>query len=73
MNAKEAINNLELISNALEKVANKPENYNTEWAVYLEQMSLSLYKQANELRELEYLFDMTPYLNTSESYEVTHA
>lgn len=67
MNAKEAINNLELISNALDKVANKPENYNTEWATYLEQMSWAIHKQANELRELEYMFGMTPFMNTLES------
>jgi hypothetical protein len=56
MNTKEAIRNLDLMSVALEKVANKPENYNTDWAYYLEQMSWSLYKHANELRDLEYLF-----------------
>lgn len=66
MNANEAINNLELMSKTLEKVANKPENYNTDWAYYLEQMSWSLHKQASELRELEYLFGMSPYMNTLE-------
>jgi len=59
MNTKEAIKNLELISCAFEKTANKPENCNTEFAYYLEQMSWSLHKHANELRELEYLFDGT--------------
>ncbi len=59
MNTKEAIKNLELISCAFDKTANKPEIYNTEFAYYLEQMSWSLHKQANELRELEYLFGMT--------------
>lgn len=64
MNANEAIKNLESISSALEKAANKPENYNTEWAYYLEQMSWSMHKHANELRELEYLFDMSHSINT---------
>ena len=59
MNTQEAINNLEKMSVALEKVANEPENYNTEWAFYLEQMSWSLHKHAIELRDLSYLFNMT--------------
>lgn len=65
MNPKEAISNLELMSDALEKAANNPENYNTDWAHYLEQMSWSLHKHANELREIEYLFGMTQLMNTS--------
>lgn len=59
MTARDAISNLERMSEVLDKVANKPENYNTEWAYYLEQMSFSLYKQANELRDLESLLGMT--------------
>lgn len=64
MNATEAINNLELMSEALEKAASKPENYNTEWAYYLEQMSWSLHRHANELRDIEYMFGVTQHLNT---------
>ncbi len=56
MNTKEAISNLELIGKALEKAANKPENYNSDWACYLEQMSCQMHKQANELRDIEYMF-----------------
>jgi hypothetical protein len=59
MTIQDAINNLDKMSSVLEKVANKPENYNTEWAYYLEQMSWSLYKHANELRDLESLIDVT--------------
>lgn len=55
MNTKEAITNLEQVSLALEKAANKPENYNTDWAYYLEQMSWQMQKQASELRTIEYL------------------
>lgn len=58
MTIQDAINNLDKMSSVLEKVANKPENYNTEWAYYLEQMSWSLYKHANELRDLESLIDV---------------
>lgn len=58
MNAKEAIRNLETIGSALDKAANKPENYNTDWAHYLEQMSFEMTKHANDLRELDYIFDM---------------
>lgn len=59
MTIQDAINNLDIMSSVLEKVANKPENYNTEWAYYLEQMSWSLYKHANELRDLESLIDVS--------------
>lgn len=65
MNTQEAINNLELMSQALDKAANKPENYNTEWAYYLEQMSWSMHKHANELRDIEYLFGLTSLINTT--------
>ena len=54
MNAKQAIDTLEYISSELDKVANSPENYNSDWAYYLEQMSWQIYKYANELRVLEY-------------------
>lgn len=67
MNFKEAVSNLELMSEALEKVANKDENYNTHWASQLEQMSWEMHKQANELRNIEYLFDVTQHKNTNKS------
>lgn len=59
MNAREAISNLEMMSQALEKAANKPENYNTDWAYYLEQMSWQMHKHANDLKEISYQFDVT--------------
>ncbi len=59
MNAKEAIQNLEMMSNALSKAANKPENYNTDWALYLENMSFEMHKMSNDLHEIEYLFDIS--------------
>lgn len=55
MNTKETISNLELMSSVLEKEANKPNVYNTDWGYYLEQISWSLYKQANELRDIEHI------------------
>lgn len=67
MDSGEAIRNLELVSAALDKVANKPENYNTDWAYYLEQMSWSLHKQANDLRDLEYLLGGIPNRNIGKS------
>ncbi len=59
MNTKDAINNLELMSAALSKSANKPENYNTDWAFYLEQMSFQMNKQASELRDIEYKYGIS--------------
>lgn len=64
MNAKESINNLEIMSEALSKAANKPENYNTEWSYYLEQMSFEMHKMSNELKDLEYLFGSSHSKNT---------
>ena len=58
MNANQAIENLLAISAALDKCAQKTENYNSEWGVYLEHMSFEMYKQANELNELAYIFDL---------------
>lgn len=59
MNTQEAVKNLDLMSSALEKVANKPENYNTEWAFYLEQMSWQMHKMSNEIKDMEYLFGIS--------------
>lgn len=59
MNAQEAISNLETMSTALEQVANKPENYNTDFAYYLEQMSHQMHKHANDLRELHSLLGIS--------------
>jgi len=67
MNTKEAISNLELMSQALEKAANEPKNYNTDWAYYLEQMSWQMHKHANDLRDLESMFGLTQYINTINS------
>ncbi len=67
MDAQEAIRNLQLVSDALDKAANKPENYNTDWAFYLEKMSWSLHKHANDLRDLEYLLGETPETNSGKS------
>lgn len=57
MSLKDTINNLELMSDAFGKTANKPENYNTDWAYYLEHMSWSLHKHANELRNIVSYFN----------------
>lgn len=56
MDTLQTINNLEKMGQTLGKAANKPENYNTDWAFYLEQISFSLHKQAEDLRELMHVF-----------------
>ena len=67
MNTREAINNLELMSQALERAANKQENYNSDWSYYLEEMSWSLHKHANDLRDIEYIFGVSQSFNTHNS------
>ena len=56
MNAKQAIENLRMMSTALENAANKPENYNTPYAQHLEDISYEMFKHANQLQEIDYLY-----------------
>ncbi len=57
MNAiTDAIKNLESSSKALESFANKPENYNTDYAGYLELMSWEMLRKANQLKEMNTLY-----------------
>ncbi len=46
------IQNLERTSEALEKVANKKENYNSCYSHYLEQISWEIHRQANDLKSI---------------------
>lgn len=52
----EAIANMASTSKALEKFCNDPKNYNSYGSQLLEQMSWELQKQANDLRELQYMY-----------------
>ncbi len=52
----EAISNLEVISSALEKFANKHETYNSDYAYYLEHLSWEMSKHANELKEINFIY-----------------
>jgi|FreactcultureFD7_1027221.scaffolds.fasta_scaffold178240_1 hypothetical protein len=52
VNVSDAIRNLEMMSDALGRMANRPENYNTGYAQYLEMMGWEMYKYANELKDL---------------------
>lgn len=54
---KEAIRNLETISDALNNAANNPKNYNTDFAYYLEQMSWEMAKQAKDLSVISELME----------------
>jgi hypothetical protein len=48
-----AISNLEATSNALEKAANDPKNYNTLFAGYLDVISYETRRMANELKYID--------------------
>ena len=50
---EEAIANMASTSKALETFCNDPKNYNSYASHLLEQMSWELYKQANDLREIQ--------------------
>lgn len=53
---EEAINNLELLSQELEKCSIKKEIYNSDFGYYLEQMSWEMHRMANETRERKSLW-----------------
>ena len=53
---EEAIANIASTSEALEKYCNDPKNYNSYAEHLLEQMSWELHKQANDLKEINYLY-----------------
>lgn len=59
MNTQEAIRNLDAMSIALGKKANDPKNYNTQWSLYLEQMSWQMHKMSNDLKDIESKFGLT--------------
>jgi hypothetical protein len=53
---EQAITNMTSTSEAIEKYCNDPKNYNSYAAQLLERMSWDLQKQANELKEINYLY-----------------
>jgi hypothetical protein len=53
---QEAIANMASTSEALEKFCNDPKNYNSVGSEILERMSWELYKQSNDLREIQYMY-----------------
>jgi hypothetical protein len=53
---EEAIANIASTSIALEKFCNDPKNYNSSGSQLLEQISWELHKQANDLKEFQYIY-----------------
>ncbi len=49
-NAQEAISSLEVMSSELERLSNEPRNYNTDYSIFLAQLSAEMYRNANELK-----------------------
>jgi hypothetical protein len=47
-----AIDNLRRVSEALDKYANRPENYNSSYASYLETLSWDMFKHANDIERI---------------------
>ncbi len=52
----EAISNLEVMSQTLEKLSNDPKHYNSYYANYLEQASWEMFKMSKELVQINYAF-----------------
>lgn len=61
MDTKQAISNLEQLSDALSRHANLPKNYNTQWAMYLEQMGFEMHRHANILRDIDDQFGINEF------------
>jgi hypothetical protein len=53
---EDAIANMASTSKALETYCNDPKNYNSYGAQLLEKMSWELYKQANDLKIIQYTY-----------------
>jgi hypothetical protein len=51
-----SIQTLSLMSEKLEMFSNRERIYNTDYAFYLDQLAAEMYKMANELREINYMF-----------------
>jgi hypothetical protein len=47
-----AIDNLRRVSEALDKYANRPENYNSSYAQYLETLSWDMFRHANDIERI---------------------
>lgn len=71
MELKKAISNLESISKVLENASLKYDGQDPFWPNHLEQMSYSLYTYANELKNLEDLFDLTLLDSSRNNFENT--
>lgn len=54
---EEAIANIASTSEALKSFCNDPKNYNSYGSELLEKMSWELYKKANDLRQLNSLYE----------------
>jgi len=52
----DAVSNIAATSEALERFCQDPKNYNSYTAQLLERMAWELHKQANELKEINYLY-----------------
>lgn len=68
MDLQQTLSNLHKMSQTLSTAANKPENYNTQWAYYLEQISFDLAKQADDLDGLMSLLDVPSRRYTEREY-----
>jgi hypothetical protein len=54
--AQEAIDNLKVMSQELERLANTPKMFSTDYGMYLEQMAHEMYRNSNELTYLASLY-----------------
>jgi len=54
--AQEAINNLQVMSEELERLSMNPKIFPTQFGMYLQQLSHQMYRDANDLNSLSALY-----------------
>lgn len=52
-NSESVIKSMEMLEQILQAEANKPKNYNTDWAFYLDQTAFQLRKVVADLKDLQ--------------------
>jgi len=56
MEMREAITNLEKTIEVIDRVSNEDKHFNTEYGFMLQQLSFEMYRSAQQLKEMDYLY-----------------
>jgi hypothetical protein len=56
MEMREAIINLEKTIEVIDRVSNEDKHFNTEYGFMLQQLSYEMYRSAQQLKEMDYIY-----------------